>query len=99
MNPQGSRPTSQLFSEIFLTRAEKDNIANWQYKVECPGIASKILNPFYNYIVTFVPKGVSPNVCTPAHFRQLTVIGTLILWVTYVHLCLAKQSQTRLLDV
>lgn len=61
MNHQG-RPSSQMFNEMFLTRAEKDNIANWQYKVDCPGIASKILNPFYNYIVKFVPKSVSPNV-------------------------------------
>jgi ethanolaminephosphotransferase len=58
---QAPRPTS-LFSELFLTRAEKDNIAVWQYKVHCPGIASAILNPFYNRIVKFVPKSVSPNV-------------------------------------
>lgn len=31
-------------------------------KVDCPGLASKVLNPFYNYIVRFVPKSVSPNV-------------------------------------
>lgn len=54
--------SSGLLQEIFLTRAEKDNVSAWQYKVDCPGIASALLNPFYNWIVRFVPKSVSPNV-------------------------------------
>lgn len=50
------------FSEFFLTRAEKDNIANWQYKVYCPGVLSAALNPVYNYIVRYIPPSISPNV-------------------------------------
>src|SRR3989338_9195256 len=54
--------TSSLFGEVFLTRAEKYTLANWVYKVECPGFMSAILNPFYEWIVKKVPKSVSPNV-------------------------------------
>lgn len=53
---------ANIFSEIFLSRAEKDEVAAWQYKVECPGIFSFLLNPFYNQIVRYIPRTVSPNV-------------------------------------
>ena len=72
--------SSNIFTEIFLSRAEKDCVAAWQYKVDCPGIMSALLNPFYNRIVRFVPKNVSPNVLS---FSGL--LFSIFAWQTSLH--------------
>ncbi|QKF94389.1 CDP-alcohol phosphatidyltransferase [Fadolivirus algeromassiliense] len=49
---------------IFLTKHEKERLAKWKYHVEDNSLTSEYLNPFFNYITTWIPDNVAPNVIT-----------------------------------
>jgi cytidyltransferase-like protein len=50
--------------DLFLTQIEKANIANWQPKFEDRSITTRLLSPFWDWIVRYVPGNVAPNVLT-----------------------------------
>jgi cytidyltransferase-like protein len=45
----------------YLTQAQKANLAKWHYAVEDHSISTKVLTPFWNEVVTWMPKYVAPN--------------------------------------
>lgn len=53
---------SYFYNEVLLTRAEKDNIASWTYKIRDRGIVSYLFDPIYNQIVNLIPYNISQNV-------------------------------------
>lgn len=48
--------------DIFLSNNEKKRLARWKYHVEDNSITTEYLNPFYNYLSSWVPNNVAPNV-------------------------------------
>lgn len=70
---------SRLFS--LLTNTEKNNLKKWSYSVDDPSITTKLLSPFWNYVVDWVPDIVAPNV--------LSLSGLLLLvysfYISYTH--------------
>jgi ethanolaminephosphotransferase len=51
---------------IFLTREEKDKLAKWKYSVEDKSITTQIFNPWWNWVVKFIPNTVPPNIISLA---------------------------------
>src|SRR5437868_5615745 len=51
---------------LFLSRDEKDKLSKWKYSVIDNSITTKLFTPFWDYIVTFVPNTVSPNILSIA---------------------------------
>lgn len=52
----------------YLTNNEKDKLVTWEYKVNDRSLTTYLFDPFYNYIVTKLPKNVAPNILTIAGF-------------------------------
>ena len=71
----------KLMTNLFLSEQELDNLSKWKYKVIDSSITTKFLTPFWNWLVTFVPSNVAPNVLT------LAVLGCVLqaFWVVVVH--------------
>jgi ethanolaminephosphotransferase len=57
---------SALLKNVFLTREERENIAQWKYACVDHSITTKIYTPFWNFIVKFVPSTVAPNIVSLA---------------------------------
>ena len=51
---------------IFLKREEKDKLAKWQYSVDDKSITTQLFTSWWNYIVTWVPETVAPNILSLA---------------------------------
>ena len=70
-----------FMTNLFLSEQELDNLAHWKYKVVDSSVTTKILTPFWNWLVTFVPANVAPNVLTLAAFGCVLQA----FWVVVVH--------------
>ena len=68
---------------IFLTPSEKDAIRKWEYKVEDRSIISKLMNPFWNRLVTLMPTTVAPNI--------ISFVG--LLCVVYAYYLTSKYTE------
>jgi len=64
--------------DIFLTRAEKGKLSQWKYQVVDNSFSTKLMTPFWDWLVSFVPNTVAPNI--------LTLTGFLCVLYSY-HLC------------
>lgn len=64
---------------IFLTVQEKENLAKWKYSVEDRSITTQLFKPLWNYLATFFPEIVTPN--------MITVSGLICILYAY-HLCM-----------
>jgi hypothetical protein len=51
---------------LFLREHEKRNVAEWASMVEDKSISTRLLDPFWNWLVAKVPKTVAPNVLSLA---------------------------------
>ena len=69
---------------LFLTTIEKENIRNWKYIVEDQSIVSQLFNPFWNYIVNYVPETVAPNILSLAGL--LCILYAHYLSNNYIHI-------------
>jgi cytidyltransferase-like protein len=47
---------------VFLTPSEKAKLTQWKYSVVDNSITTQIFTPFWEYLVTFFPKTVAPNI-------------------------------------
>jgi phosphatidylglycerophosphate synthase len=57
---------STLLKNVFLTREERENIAQWKYACVDHSITTKLFTPWWNFIVRFVPATVAPNILSLA---------------------------------
>lgn len=57
---------STLMKDVFLTREERQNIANWKYACVDHSITTKIYTPFWNFLARQVPATVAPNIVSLA---------------------------------
>lgn len=48
--------------DIFLTKKQKHKLSKWVYSVNDNSITTKIFNPFWDWLVTFFPQNVAPNI-------------------------------------
>ncbi len=64
-----------------LTDKQKDNLSKWSYSVDDPSITTKLLTPYWNKAVEFVPEYVAPNVLSLAGLL-LTVYAY---YITYLY--------------
>jgi cytidyltransferase-like protein len=62
-----------------LTETELNNLRTWKYKVEDNSLGSKLCQPMWNYLVSFFPKYVHPNLITAAGFLCTLYAYTLTL--------------------
>lgn len=47
---------------VFLSTNEKERLSKWKYNVEDNSITTEYLNPFYNYLSSWMPNNIAPNV-------------------------------------
>ena len=55
----------------FLTSTGMENVRRWRYQVEDNSISTWLLTPFWNWMLTWIPHTVAPNVLTFAGFLCL----------------------------
>jgi choline-phosphate cytidylyltransferase len=55
-----------MSTDIFLSKPEKERLRKWQYSVEDKSITTVLFNPFWNWLVKFVPNSVAPNILSLA---------------------------------
>ena len=53
---------------MFLSSNDIHNITEWTYKVVDNSITTKFFTPFWNFIVSYIPHNISPNVLTLSGF-------------------------------
>lgn len=63
--------TSEGWLELFLTPAQKRKFSSWRENIQDKSITHKLANPLSQYISTYVPKDIAPNVVTLAGFACL----------------------------
>lgn len=51
---------------LFLRESEKRNVAEWASSIEDKSISTRLMDPFWERLVTLVPKTVAPNVLSLA---------------------------------
>lgn len=56
---------------VFLTEPEKHRISRWKYQVDDRSITTKLFTPFWNYLISWIPESVAPNILTLAGFLCL----------------------------
>lgn len=50
----------------FFTPTQKENLEKWNYRAVDNSISTKLLNPFWNWVVSLVPDDVAPNILSLA---------------------------------
>jgi cytidyltransferase-like protein len=60
-----------------LTETELNNLRTWKYKVEDNSVGSRLCQPMWNYMTSFFPKYVHPNLITASGFLCLLYAYTL----------------------
>ena len=63
---------------MILTRNEKESIKKFKYHVTDLSIVSEYMNPFWNWLVTFIPNTVAPNI--------LSIVGMMCSIYSF-HIC------------
>lgn len=53
---------SNLVKDIFFTREQRESIARWKYACVDNSISTKLLTPWWNFLVNFIPATVAPNI-------------------------------------
>lgn len=66
---------------MLFTDTERNNISKWEYKVNDTSITTKIFTPFWNYVASYVPDTVAPNI--------LSLAGLLCILYAYNISCLS----------
>lgn len=51
---------------LFLRESEKRNVAEWASSIDDKSISTRLLDPFWEKLVTYIPKTVAPNVISLA---------------------------------
>ena len=54
----------KLNEELFLDHKDKINLMKWQYKVTDHSITTELMTPYWNWLLTYIPTSVAPNVLT-----------------------------------
>jgi ethanolaminephosphotransferase len=70
-------------TRLFVSDGDIEALRKWKYSVVDHSITTKLVNPFWNWLVSFVPKECAPNVLTLAGF--VCIILCFSIGYTYRH--------------
>lgn len=55
---------ASVFQDLFVERAEKDQLAQWKQTVVDHSLVNQAISPFFHWLSGFVPDGVAPSLLT-----------------------------------
>jgi len=74
---------TRMQTRLFVSETDLDNLRRWKYSVADNSITTIIFTPFWNWLVSYVPRECAPNVLTLAGF--LCIILSFAIGSTYRH--------------
>mmetsp|Transcript_1892 Transcript_1892/g.2538 ORF Transcript_1892/g.2538 Transcript_1892/m.2538 type:complete len:541 (-) Transcript_1892:267-1889(-) len=63
--------TTEGWLELFLTPAQKRTFSQWKEHIQDKSITHRITNPLMNYLISYLPDHIAPNVVTLTGFACL----------------------------